>query len=105
MVLVRTCARCTPVCCSSLMLTGSLHPPRCLGGQTCEMVSLDCGCAYSPQHLLTSSPCPPSSVATEAGMLAIREDRDYIVQDDLQKAVRKLQESKKHEGKLDYKAV
>jgi len=45
------------------------------------------------------------NVATEAGMLAIREDRDYIVQDDLQKAVRKLQESKKHEGKLDYKAV
>ena len=48
--------------------------------------------------------CRPP-VATEAGMLAIREDRDYIVQDDLQKAVRKLQESKKHEGKLDYKAV
>lgn len=38
-------------------------------------------------------------------MFAIREDRDYIVQDDLNKAVRKLQEAKKHETKLDYKAI
>ena len=33
-------------------------------------------------------------------MFAIREERDYIVQDDLNKAVRKLQEAKKHECKL-----
>ncbi|CAD6563677.1 MAG: 26S proteasome subunit rpt4 [Cyphobasidiales sp. Tagirdzhanova-0007] len=45
------------------------------------------------------------NVCTEAGMFAIREDREYIVQDDLNKAVRKLQESKKHESKLDYKAI
>ncbi|KAL7006033.1 26S proteasome subunit rpt4 [Cystobasidiomycetes sp. EMM_F5] len=45
------------------------------------------------------------NVATEAGMFAIREERDYIVQDDLNKAVRKLQEAKKHESKLDYKAI
>lgn len=32
-------------------------------------------------------------------MFAIREERDYIVQDDLNKAVRKLQEAKKHECK------
>lgn len=37
------------------------------------------------------------NVCTEAGMFAIRDDRDYIVQDDLNKAVRKLQEAKKHE--------
>lgn len=37
------------------------------------------------------------NVCTEAGMFAIRDDRDYIVQDDLNKAVRKIQESKKHE--------
>ncbi|CAH7690350.1 26S proteasome regulatory subunit S10B [Phakopsora pachyrhizi] len=30
-------------------------------------------------------------------MFAIRDDRDYILQDDLNKAVRKIQESKKHE--------
>jgi hypothetical protein len=34
------------------------------------------------------------------GMFAIRDDRDYIVQDDMMKAVRKVAESKKHEGKL-----
>lgn len=37
------------------------------------------------------------NVCTEAGMFAIRDDRDYIIQDDLNKAVRKIQESKKHE--------
>lgn len=37
------------------------------------------------------------NVCTEAGMFAIRDDRDFIVQDDLNKAVRKIQESKKHE--------
>ena len=39
------------------------------------------------------------NVVTEAGMFAIREERDYIIQDDLNKAVRKLQEAKKHECK------
>jgi len=42
------------------------------------------------------------NVCTEAGMFAIRDDRDYIVQDDLNKAVRKIQESKKHETKMEY---
>ena len=32
------------------------------------------------------------NIATEAGMFAIRDERDYIVQDDLNKAARKLQE-------------
>ena len=51
--------------------------------------------------------CPPiflaidlRNICTEAGMFAIRDERDYIVQDDLNKAVRKLQEAKKHECKL-----
>lgn len=47
---------------------------------------------------LTSLPISDlRNVCTEAGMFAIRDDRDYIVQDDLNKAVRKLQEAKKHE--------
>jgi len=33
-------------------------------------------------------------------MFAIREERDYLVQDDLNKAARKLQDMKKLEGKL-----
>ena len=45
------------------------------------------------------------NVVTEAGMFAIREDRDYIVQDDLMKAVRKVGDVKKLEGKLAYKKL
>ncbi|KAF8311398.1 26S proteasome subunit P45 [Clavulina sp. PMI_390] len=44
------------------------------------------------------------NVITEAGMFAIREDRDYVTQDDLNKAARKVGEAKKHESKLDYSA-
>jgi 26S proteasome regulatory subunit T4 len=40
-------------------------------------------------------------VCTEAGMFAIREEREYVKQDDFMKAVRKLADSKKLEGKLD----
>lgn len=42
------------------------------------------------------------NVCTEAGMFAIRVEREYIVQEDLMKAVRKVGEAKKLEGKLDY---
>jgi 26S proteasome regulatory subunit T4 len=45
------------------------------------------------------------NVCTEAGMFAIREEREYIVQDDFMKAVRKVADSKKLEGKLDYQKV
>mmetsp|Transcript_5729 Transcript_5729/g.12062 ORF Transcript_5729/g.12062 Transcript_5729/m.12062 type:complete len:414 (-) Transcript_5729:140-1381(-) len=44
------------------------------------------------------------NVCTEAGMFAIRDERDYVVQDDFMKAVRKIADNKKLEGKLDYKA-
>ncbi|UOH84376.1 26S protease regulatory subunit 10B [Cryptococcus neoformans] len=37
------------------------------------------------------------NVCTEAGMFAIRDDRDAVVQEDFMKAVRKLNEAKKHE--------
>lgn len=45
------------------------------------------------------------NVCTEAGMFAIRDDRDYIVQDDYMKAVRKVSDTKKLETKLEYKKV
>jgi len=45
------------------------------------------------------------NVCTEAGLMAIRDERDYTVQEDYMKAVRKVGEQKKLEGKLDYKAV
>ena len=45
------------------------------------------------------------NVCTEAGMFAIRAERDYIVEEDMMKAVRKVAENKKLESKLDYKPV
>ena len=42
------------------------------------------------------------NVCTEAGMFAIRNDRDYVIEEDFMKACRKLKESKKLETKLDY---
>uniref|UniRef100_A0A060TA07 ARAD1B03960p n=1 Tax=Blastobotrys adeninivorans TaxID=409370 RepID=A0A060TA07_BLAAD len=45
------------------------------------------------------------NVVTEAGFFAIREDRDYIVQNDLMKAVRKVAEAKKLEGKIEYEKL
>jgi len=45
------------------------------------------------------------NVVTEAGMFAIRAERDAIVQEDLTKAARKVAEAKKHETKMDYSAL
>ncbi|VDQ11763.1 unnamed protein product [Trichobilharzia regenti] len=45
------------------------------------------------------------NVCTEAGMFAIRAERDYTVEEDFMKAVRKIADAKKLETKLDYKPV
>jgi len=45
------------------------------------------------------------NVCTEAGMFAIRADREYVIDEDFNKAARKLIEAKKLEGKLDYSKV
>ncbi|KAK9449436.1 P-loop containing nucleoside triphosphate hydrolase protein [Limtongia smithiae] len=45
------------------------------------------------------------NVITESGFFAIRDERDYIIQDDLMKAVRKVAEAKKLEGKLEYEKL
>ena len=45
------------------------------------------------------------NICTEAGMFAIRAERDFCIQEDFMKAVRKLAEVKKLEGKLDYEKV
>ncbi|ODV85897.1 hypothetical protein CANARDRAFT_197854 [[Candida] arabinofermentans NRRL YB-2248] len=45
------------------------------------------------------------NVVTEAGFFAIREDRDFIIQSDMMKAVRKMVDNKKLEGKLDYEKL
>lgn len=45
------------------------------------------------------------NVCTEAGMFAIRADRDFVIQEDFMRAVRKVGETKKLETKLDYDKV
>jgi len=45
------------------------------------------------------------NICTEAGMFAIRAERDYTVEEDFMKAARKLADNKKLEGKLDYEKV
>lgn len=43
------------------------------------------------------------NVCTEAGMFALREDRDYVTNDDFIKAARKIASTKKLESRMDYK--
>jgi 26S proteasome regulatory subunit T4 len=38
-------------------------------------------------------------------MFAIRADREYVLEEDFMKAVRKLTDAKKLEGKLEYSKV
>lgn len=38
-------------------------------------------------------------------MFAIREERDYVIQEDFMKAVRKVADAKKLEGKLEYQKI
>lgn len=45
------------------------------------------------------------NICTEAGMCAIREDRDFVTHDDFVKAARKVGDSKKLETKLEYKKL
>merc|ERR1711988_919796 len=45
------------------------------------------------------------NVCTEAGMFAIRAEREFVIHEDFMKAVRKIAENKKLETKLDYKPV
>jgi len=45
------------------------------------------------------------NVCTEAGMFAIRAERDYVIEEDFMKAVRKLVEAKKLESKMHYKQM
>lgn len=41
----------------------------------------------------------------DSGLLAIKDERDSINQDDFNSAVRKVAESKKLEGKLEYQKL
>merc|ERR1712072_171351 len=45
------------------------------------------------------------NICTEAGMFAIRADRDYVIEEDFMKAARKIADTKKLESKLDYSKV
>ncbi|KAH8264930.1 hypothetical protein KR038_008334 [Drosophila bunnanda] len=45
------------------------------------------------------------NICTEAGLFALRCDREYVIQEDFMKAVRKIADNKKLESKLDYKPI
>lgn len=45
------------------------------------------------------------NICTEAGMFAIRAERDYCIEEDFMKAVRKVADSKKLETKLNYEKL
>jgi 26S proteasome regulatory subunit T4 len=45
------------------------------------------------------------NICTEAGMFAIRADRDYVIEEDFMKAARKIKETKKLESKMDYSKI
>ncbi|KAH8395886.1 hypothetical protein KR215_009343 [Drosophila sulfurigaster] len=45
------------------------------------------------------------NICTEAGLFALREDREYVIHEDFMKAVRKTADNKKLESKLDYKPI
>jgi 26S proteasome regulatory subunit T4 len=45
------------------------------------------------------------NICTEAGLFAIRDGRDYVLEEDFMKAARKIAEVKKLESKLDYSKV
>lgn len=45
------------------------------------------------------------NICTEAGLFAIRTDRDYVLEEDFMKAARKILDTKKLESKLDYSKV
>ncbi|ESO12916.1 hypothetical protein HELRODRAFT_155612 [Helobdella robusta] len=45
------------------------------------------------------------NVCTEAGMFAIRAERDFVIEEDFFKGVRKIADNKKLETKLEYKPV
>lgn len=45
------------------------------------------------------------NICTEAGLFALRADREYVMHEDFMKAVRKIADNKKLESKLDYKPI
>nr|XP_016936349.1 26S proteasome regulatory subunit 10B [Drosophila suzukii] len=45
------------------------------------------------------------NICTEAGLFALRCDREYVIHEDFMKAVRKIADNKKLESRLDYKPI
>jgi 26S proteasome regulatory subunit T4 len=45
------------------------------------------------------------NICTEAAIFAIRAERDYVIEEDFIKSVRKIADSKRLETKIDYKPV
>lgn len=59
---------------------------------------------YGTSESLLQFPRSRESLVDEVA-LCLCYSRDYVTQEDMNKAVRKLQEAKKHESKIDYSAM
>lgn len=53
----------------------------------------------------TRRPANNTNIKLHSGLFAIKDYRDAVNQDDMNKAVRKVAESKKLEGKLEYQKL
>jgi len=62
-------------------------------------------CETSSQKRKFDQSCTERKLTICSGLFAIKDYRDAINQDDFNKAVRKMAESKKLEGKLEYQKL
>ncbi len=77
------------------------------GGRERRLVWLWCHLLHNMRHNIhiqaeNFNGADLRNICTEAGMFAIRDERDYVVQEDFMKAVRKLNDAKKLESSLTY---
>lgn len=77
-----------------------------------QMVSTALICAMFAQKPVSAATWKHNAAGSSAnheytilGMFAIREERDYCIQEDFMKAVRKVADAKKLESKLDYEKI
>jgi len=90
---------CIPVCRSVVLLRGSIHRLEILKIHS-RSVSKSGEIDYEAIVKLSDgfNGADLRNVVTEAGMFAIRAERDAVIQEDFTKAARKVAEAKKHES-------
>ena len=77
--------------------------PRYLTSSACDLGDID----YESVAKLAEgfNGADLRNICTEAGLFAIRENRDYVLEEDFMRATRKIAEVKKLESKMDYSKI